>query len=187
MPALSESKRKRFWVDAPLQLQMLGYVLALVVASLLLVAFSVVRGLTQASLESHQVVHSLDWIRETLRGPLVVSSCVAILASGLLTVIWSHRFAGPLRVLAAAMGRLRHGNLTAEPKVRTTDALQDTVRDFAHMQSGLRELLAKERHELEAVAARLDALAQKASSDGDRRELHAAAAELKSLQKRFHL
>ena len=102
---MSQYKRKQFWVDASVQLQMLGYVLALVVATLLLVSFSVIRGQTQASSESRQIVHSLDWVRETLRGPLAISSCLSILAAGLLTLIWSHRFAGPLRVLSAAMSR----------------------------------------------------------------------------------
>lgn len=187
MSRLSQYKRKRFWVDASLQLQMLGYVLGLVVATLLLVSFSVVHGLTQASLESHQLVHTLDWIRLTLRGPLAVSSCVAILATGLLTVIWSHRFAGPLRVLAAGMGRLRQGNFTSEPRIRGTDALQETVRDFAQMQGGLRELLAKDREHLDAAVARLEALAHKTSSESERRELHSVAADLKSLHKHLHL
>jgi methyl-accepting chemotaxis protein len=183
---LSVQKRKQFWVDAPLQLQMLGYVLALVGASLLLVTFSVLRGLSQSSLVSHQVFHSLDWVRQTIRGPLVVSSCLSLMASGLLTLIWSHRFAGPLRVLSAAVSRLRQGNFTTAAKVRDTDTLQDTIREFAEMQDELRKMLAEDRQKAEAAARRVEAMAQKADGD-DRRELHAAALEIKALLKRFHL
>jgi methyl-accepting chemotaxis protein len=183
---LSVQKRKQFWVDAPLQLQMLGYVLALVTASLLLVAFSVLRGLSQSSLDSHQVFHSLDWVRQTIRGPLIVSSCLSLLASGLLTLIWSHRFAGPLRVLSSAMTRLRQGNATTPPRVRDTDTLQETIREFAEMQDDLRKLLAEDRHKAEAAAKRVEALAHKVDGE-DRRELHAAAGEIKALLKRFHL
>ena len=57
---MSLYKRKKFWVDTPLQLQMLGYVLALVTASLLLVSFSVLRGLTQASTQSRQIFQILE-------------------------------------------------------------------------------------------------------------------------------
>lgn len=180
-------KRKQFWVDAPLQLQMLGYVLALVAASLLLVSFSILRGLTQASAQSRQIFHSLDWVRQTIRGPLVVSSVLSILASGLITLIWSHRFAGPLRVISAAMSRLRHGNFTVHPKVRDTDTLLDQVKEFTTMQDDLRALLAEDRRKAEAAAERLETLAHKAGSEAERRELHAVAIELKSLLKRFHI
>ena len=41
-------KRRQFWIDAPLQLQIMGYVLVLVTASLLLASLSVRRGLYEA-------------------------------------------------------------------------------------------------------------------------------------------
>jgi uncharacterized membrane protein len=37
-------KRQQYWVDAPLQLQMVSYVLFITAVSLLLTAFSVYRG-----------------------------------------------------------------------------------------------------------------------------------------------
>ena len=183
---MSVQKRKQFWVDAPLQLQILGYVLALVAASLLLVTFSVLRGLSQASQLSHQVFHSLDWVRQTIRGPLIISSCLSLLATGLLTLIWSHRFAGPLRVLSAAVLRLRHGNFTVSARVRDTDTLQETIREFTQMQDELRAWLAEDRHKAEALAHKLESLSH-AASDAHKRELHAAANEAKALLKRFHL
>ena len=184
---MSLYKRKKFWVDTPLQLQMLGYVLALVTASLLLVSFSVLRGLTQASTQSRQIFHSLDWVRQSIRGPLAISSCISILISGLLTLIWSHRFAGPLRVLSAGMTRLRQGNFTVPARVRDSDTLQDVAKEFAQMQDDLRGMLVDDRRKAEAAAQRLEALAHKTGSEAEKRELHAVAVELKALLKRFHL
>lgn len=179
-------KRKQFWVDAPLQLQMLGYVLVLVAASLLLVSFSIVRGLTQASAQTRQIFHSLDWVRETMRGPLIVSSCLSILASGLLTLVWSHRFAGPLRVLSAGMNRLKHGNFSVPTKIRSTDTHQDLVKEFAQMQEGLRHMLQDDKARLDKAVAALTAAASKAHGD-EAKQLHAAIDDLKHIGSRYHL
>lgn len=179
-------KRKQFWVDAPLQLQMLAYVLVLVAASLLLVSFSILRGLSQASAQTRQIFHSLDWVRDTMRGPLIVSSCLSILASGLLTLIWSHRFAGPLRVLSAGMNRLKHGNFSVPTKVRATDTHQELVKEFAQMQDGLRGMLQEDKDRLiKAINALTDAAA-KAHGD-EARQLHAAIDALKHVGAKYHL
>lgn len=181
------AKRKQFWVDAPLQLQMLGYVLALIAASLLLLSFSVFSGLNAASSQSHQVFHSMEWVRDALRGPMTIAALLSILAAGLLTLIWSHRFAGPLRVLSAAMDRLRHGNFTQHARVRDTDTLQDVVREFTQMQDGLRLILSEQRAKALAAAVRLESLAREAGSEAERRELHQLAADLKAIQHKLHL
>ena len=55
-PAKPSYKRKQYWVDAPLQLQMVGFVVLLVSASLLLTAFSVFRGVQEASISSRQIL-----------------------------------------------------------------------------------------------------------------------------------
>lgn len=149
-------KRKQFWVDSPLQLQMMGYVLFMVSASLLLVIFSVLRGLAAASAQSRQIFHSLDWVRDTMFAPLLLASTLAILASGVIALIWSHRFAGPLRVLSAGFGRLRQLNLTQAVKVRDTDAHQELVREFAESQERLRAALAEERQRLHEAAKTLE-------------------------------
>lgn len=172
-------KRKRFWIDAPLQLQMLGYVLVLLTASLLLVSFSVLRGLQEASAQSRQIFHSMDWVRETLRGPLLFSSCLSILASGLVTLLWSHRFAGPLRVLSAAFSRLGHGNLSVPLRVRATDTHQDLVREFSHTQERLRGIIEKDRKRLEALSLKVQELSEKLPKS------HAAQEELESISRQL--
>jgi methyl-accepting chemotaxis protein len=136
-------KRKQFWIDSPLQLQMLGYVLFLVAASLLLVSFSILRGLSTASAQSRQIFHSLDWVRQTILEPLLLSSSLSILASGLIVLIWSHRFAGPLRVLSAGFSRLKQGNLAVPIRIRATDSHQELVKEFAQAQEALHERLKK--------------------------------------------
>ena len=146
-------KRHQYWVDAPLQLQMVGFVVLLISASLLLTAFSVFRGIQESSISSRQIFHSLEWIKGALRAPLLLASAISLLAGGLVTLFWSHRFAGPLRVISAGIARVRHGNLAVPVRVRTTDAHQEFAREFQLMQDELRKMLQEDRaHLAEAVA-----------------------------------
>ena len=180
-------KRKQFWIDAPLQLQMLGYVLALVTSSLLLVAFSTLRGLSQASADSKQIFHSLDWVRDAIGGPLLVSSALSILAAGVLTLIWSHRFAGPLRVLSAGMGRLKQGNMTVPVRIRVTDTHQELAKEFQQMQEHLRKMISKDRERAEELSKRLKHVAEKVGHGDHHAELEAVAKELRGLGSEFQL
>jgi nitrogen fixation/metabolism regulation signal transduction histidine kinase len=159
-------KRKQFWIDSPLQLQMLGYIMFLVTASLLLVSFSILRGLSTASAQSRQIFHSLDWVRQTIMEPLLLSSSLSILASGLIVLIWSHRFAGPLRVLSAGFARLKQGNIAVPIRIRVTDSHQELVKEFAQAQESLRERLKK-----------IDKAAKKLDDSEAAKELKAALSE----------
>jgi nitrogen fixation/metabolism regulation signal transduction histidine kinase len=152
----SVHKRKQFWVDPPLQLQMLAVVVCLVVASLVLVSFSVVYGLREASEDARLLVHSMDWVSDTMRAPLLLSSAISLLASGLITLIWSHRFAGPLRVLSAAMARLKAGNLSVPVRIRKMDTHQDLVKEFAAMQDALRAMVEEDRKKAHELAKKLE-------------------------------
>jgi methyl-accepting chemotaxis protein len=177
-PAKPSYKRQQYWVDAPLQLQMVGYVLIIVSSSLLLTAFSVFRGVTESSIQSHQIFHGLDWIDDALRAPLLLASAISLLASGLLTLFWSHRFAGPLRVLSAGIARVRHGNLAMPVRVRTTDAHQDLAAEFQKMQEELSKMVAADRAR---VAKAIELL------DGDEPDVDGAVAELKHACTSYHL
>jgi nitrogen fixation/metabolism regulation signal transduction histidine kinase len=156
-PSKPSYKREQYWVDAPLQIQMVGYVLVLISASLGLTALSVWRGLQEASLESHQIFHSLEWIDGALRAPLILASAISLLAGGLLTLFWSHRFAGPLRVISAGIARIRHGNLAVSVRVRETDTHQDLAAEFQKMQEELRKMVAADRARIAAAVASLEA------------------------------
>ena len=177
-PPKPSYKRQQYWVDAPLQLQMVGYVIVLICASLGLTAFSVWRCVREASIESHQIFHSLEWITVALRAPLLLASAISLLASGLLTLFWSHRFAGPLRVLAAGIARVRHGNLAVPVRVRTTDAHQELAGEFQKMQDDLGAMIGADRARVAAAVASLEA---------DPPDVDKALSELKHACSQYHL
>lgn len=171
-------KRQQYWVDAPLQLQMVGYVLVLISASLALTALSVWRGVQEASFESHELFHSLEWVNGALRAPLLLASAISLLAGGLLTLFWSHRFAGPLRVISAGIARMRHGNLAVPVKVRLTDAHQEFAAEFQKMQEELSKMIASDRAHIAAAVALLEA---------DPADVDKALDELKQAGTHYHL
>lgn len=185
-PAKPPYKRQQYWVDAPLQLQMVGFVVLLVASSLLLSAFSVYKGVSEASISSRQIFHSLDWIKESLRGPLTLASAISLLASGLITLFWSHRFAGPLRVISAGIARVRHGNLGVAVRVRDTDAHQDLAKEFQLMQDGLRDMIAADRGHVANAIAHIEA-AEKHAHGEAKAELEKALSELKKACAKYHL
>jgi nitrogen fixation/metabolism regulation signal transduction histidine kinase len=158
-------KRQQYWVDAPLQLQMVSYVLFITAVSLLLTAFSVYRGVQESSAASLQLVHNIDWIKQAMRAPLLLASVICLIASGLLTLFWSHRFAGPLRVLSAGIGRVRHGNFAMPVRVRDTDAHQDLVREFSLMQDELRKKIGEDRAKVAEAIEILEAAESEASGE----------------------
>jgi len=187
-PAKPSYKRKQYWVDAPLQIQMVGYVLVLISGSLSLTAFSVWRGIQEASFDSHELFHPIEWINGALRAPLILAAAISLLAAGLLTLFWSHRFAGPLRVISAGIARVRHGNLAVPVRVRVTDAHQEFAAEFQKMQEELRRMIEKDRAHVAAAVAGIEA-AEKAVEDGLEPDEHLAKAlsELKQTCAQYHL
>jgi nitrogen fixation/metabolism regulation signal transduction histidine kinase len=187
-PAKPTYKRQQYWVDAPLQLQMVAYVLVLISASLGLTALSVLRGVQEASYESHQIFHSLEWIKAALFAPLLLASAISLLAGGLVTLFWSHRFAGPLRVISAGAARIRHGNLAVPVRVRVTDAHQEFTAEFQKMQDELRKMIEADRVRIASAVASLESAEKALEEDGDPDESIAKALhELKHACTQYHL
>ena len=182
-PAKASYKRQQYWVDAPLQLQMVGFVILLISASLLLTAFSVFRGVQESSISSRQIFHSLEWIKGALRAPLLLASAISLLAGGLVTLFWSHRFAGPLRVVSAGMARVRHGNLAVPVRVRTTDAHQEFAREFQAMQDELRKLIQADREHINEAVALLESLEKDNPTD----QISSALDHLRLACSKYHL
>jgi nitrogen fixation/metabolism regulation signal transduction histidine kinase len=186
-PAAPSYKRRQYWVDAPLQLQMVGFVLVLVTLSLALSTFSAYSGLQDAAGRSPDLYHDVAWIEDALRAPLILASAIALLASGLVTLFWSHRFAGPLRVLAAGIARARHGNLGVAVRVRETDAHQDLAREFQGMQDELRKMLEADRARVAEAVGELEA-AEKTLHEGPaRKHVEKALARLRQACAQYHL
>ncbi len=181
-------KRKHFWIDPPLQIQMIGTTIILVAASLVLVSFSLLKGFEVASRQSHQIFHSLDWVRETARRPLFLSSLISLLATAIVTLVWSHRYAGPLRVLSAAMHRIRQNNLAVPVRIRQTDSHQELVREFSEMQDHLRDRLGGDHKKIGLALEKIEEAAQRLpQNDPAKADLSSASDLLKEIPNQYRL
>lgn len=185
---MSAPKRKRLWIDPSSQLQVLAFVLGLLAAALVLCYVSMDRGLEQAALDARRNYIPVDWARAALRAPFAFSSVIILLGGAMLTLLWSHRFIGPILVITAGLRRLQEGNLKVEVRIRDTDALKDTVSDFESMQAALRRHVGEDRERLSALQQRLGRLSDKLDGDaGARRELDAVREELGKVTAFFQL
>lgn len=185
---MTSKKRRQFWIDPPVQAHMLLTLLVLVTASVLLVSYSMAKGLEAAFTQSGQPFHPLDWCAQKMRLPMALSMTVAIVASGLVGLVWSHRFAGPLRVLAAAIERIKAGDLSLTLKVRDNDTLKEIVDEFSSMQQALRERIAADRDRADAVSSRLAEVAAGLPKDhSSRPELERMSREIKEIGTRYRL
>jgi nitrogen fixation/metabolism regulation signal transduction histidine kinase len=180
--------RKKFWVHPPLQVQMMIVVMSLIAASLALVSFSVFAGLQEAAARSRQAFHSLDWFIAAMRGPLILSLLISILSSVLIVLAWSHRFAGPLRVLSAAFQRLAHGNFAVTVRIRRMDTHQDLVSEFASMQDSLKKMIEDDRKAAADAAESLRRVCSRLpQSQADTAQIEKALAELKGIGSKYQL
>ncbi len=162
---------------------MVGFVLLLISASLLLATFSVFHGIQESAIASRQIFHSLDWIKDALRAPLLLASAISLLAGGLLTLFFSHRFTAPLRVISAGIARVRRGNLAVAVRVRTSDTHQEFVREFQLMQDELRAMISSDRAHVAEAVAMLEAIMKEKPSAG----ISAALDCLRRACVRYHL
>ncbi|MBI5882803.1 MAG: methyl-accepting chemotaxis protein [Elusimicrobia bacterium] len=179
---MTSKKRRQFWIDPPVQAHMLLTVMVLVTASVLLVSYSMARGLENAFAQSGQLYQPMSWCAMKMRLPMALSMTVSILASALVALLWSHRFAGPLRVLAASIERLKAGDFLGSVRVRDNDALREIVDEFSMMQSILRGRIATDRARAQTTSSKVAEVAEKLGKDHPaRRELESIALEIKEI------
>jgi hypothetical protein len=171
-------KRQQYWVDAPLQLQMVGYVLVLISASLLLTAFSVYRGVQESSFQSRQIFHSLEWINQALRAPMILASAISLLAGGLLTLFLVAPFCRPF-----ARDCRRNGTHSpwqpGRPSPRTHNRRAQRFSKRVPKNAGRTEkMIATDR---ERIATAIECL------KADKPDVEKALAELKHVSTHFHV
>ena len=162
---MAEFKRKKFWIDASLQVKFLAFVLLLLSATILVLYLSLDRGLEQAAEKAQALFLPVSQARAALRTPLILSGSITLIAGLLLTFLWSHRFIGPLKVLANSFKRIREGDLTQEPRIRSTDVLHDLVGAATSMQRELKNQLNQDRRRLQACIEKLNKLSNEHHQD----------------------
>jgi len=168
--------RRRFWIDAPLQLRVLIFVLILISVSLALAYLAANRGLEQAAVQADRAFFSVAWAEGAMRGPFAVAGAISLVAGAMITVLWTHRLIGPLMVLTAGLRRLADGELSRGLDLRATDVQFETTREFERLRRSLRE----HAERLSEVERRFRAIALK---DDELKSIRADIVELVSFFK----
>lgn len=142
--AIPSSNRRRRWiVNAPFQLRIVG----LLVAGLLTLAVAVLMGLylaIWAVLYTFELQHEDIYVQLFKNVGLVATAeilvCLPIIVWALMWVgvIWTHRIAGPLVRIMVAVEQMAHGNFDVHLNLRKHDGLQDLARDINRLAAYLR-------------------------------------------------
>ena len=179
--------RKSFWIDVPLQVRILFFVLILISATLALAYLSVIQGLEQASFQADHAYASTSWIREALLVPFLVASTIALVGGALLAFFWAHRVIGPMMVLTAGLKRIGKGDLRDALVLRETGLRWGTIEEFSRLRESLRERIHQDRKLLAEVENRLDALSSRVRSKPAAKELRSIQEELEKVTSSFQL
>ena len=107
-----------------------------------------------------------------------------MLAVGLISVLISHKFAGPIYRLKMASRDVGKGKLDSKIVLRKGDQLTDLVDSFNEMIKNLGELVDEDRDRAEEVVKRLDSIIAKIDNgDMDSQELAKIMLDLKNINK----
>lgn len=166
--------RKRLWIDVPLQLRVVFFILILLSATLALAYLSASRGLQGEALQA-------------MLFPFLVGSAIALTGGALVAFVWAHRLIGPLMVLTAALKRISEGDLRNGLILRETDLQWDTTREFERLRHSLRDRIHQDRERLIKVGRRLEALSSRVKSGPATKELRAIQHELGKVTSSFQL
>ncbi|MBI4052232.1 MAG: hypothetical protein HY400_06975 [Elusimicrobia bacterium] len=130
--------RKRFWINVPLQLNIVYFVSILLAITAVILFLTVNKSMIQISDKTHQIFLPIETIRRAIQLPYLFSGFICLLAAAVLTLLWSHRFVGPLKVIENALKNLSDGKYDFEIRSRETDALKDIIQLLKKVQEILK-------------------------------------------------
>ena len=137
------NRRRRWIVNAPFQWRVVG----ILVLSLLSLAVAVLVGLYLAiwvvlwtfELQGEAVyVRLFQYTGLLATAEILVCLPVVVWALMWVGIIWTHRIAGPLVRIMAAIEQMTHGNFDVHLSLRKHDGLQDLAEDINRLAAYLR-------------------------------------------------
>ncbi len=138
------SKRRQYFIDPSFQLKfILKFSVIVLAASVLIGAalFLIFRGSTTVAIENTKVVvkTTSDFILPALIVTLALVAGFSSLVVIVLTLVSSHKIAGPIFRIQRELELVRQGDLTRQFTIRSTDQLQELARSLNVMTGALRE------------------------------------------------
>jgi methyl-accepting chemotaxis protein len=137
-------QRKHFFIDKEFQLRFIIKFCLIVLASSVLVAvmsFVIFQNSTTVAIENTKVAVKTtgDFILPLLAGVLLIVTGISALTVIVLTLLVSHKIAGPLFRIKRELDYLREGDLTRNFRLRSDDQLQPLSKSLCEMTESLRQ------------------------------------------------
>lgn len=183
------TQRKNYFIAKGMQSRFAGTILLLVFLITVITACNIyVLGsfflTTQATLSEGQTAESMMRHFVTELWPrLLLLVLVNVIIVFIVSIMYSHQFAGPAYKLEKSIQRIANGDLTFEIHLRRNDSLKELAIAINSMLSRFRDTLAQARTLSDDVAAKLGSL----SKDEKFASLAKNAQELKLMINQFKL
>ncbi len=169
------NKRRNYFIDKKFQTNFIVKfcMLVVVTGALIMVILYALTGTTNtvSFVNSRVVVQSTaDFLFPLLVQTFLVSTIVVGLAAIFVTLIASHRIAGPMYRFKKVLSSLAEGDFSVSCKIRSKDALQDMVTAFNDMIARLRESFKLVDKDIKNLKAKLET--------GDLKEIKQSISEI---------
>jgi len=186
-------KRRNYLIDREFQFKFILKFCALVAAAGLLfmsiLYFSVMQSTAVSIVNSRVVVRSTaDLILPILIQTVIVVTIIISLASIFVTLIISHKIAGPLYRFKKVIQELENGDFSSDFQIRNPDQLQELAKAFNSMIKKVREEMGQLKENSFTLTEKLESFSEHEISELKRpivRELKAISEELNKLLRNF--
>ncbi|MCM8773149.1 MAG: methyl-accepting chemotaxis protein [Candidatus Omnitrophica bacterium] len=136
--------RKRFLVNIDFQIKFIfKFCLIVVIVTLIMGALLLFmsRNFTTVVIEDAKVVvkRTIDFLLPLMLETLLVAIVLASTSVFILTLIISHKFAGPIHRFKKEISALKDGNLNVNFRIRANDQFQDLAKSLSELVETLRE------------------------------------------------
>lgn len=140
-------KRKKYFIEKDFQSRFilkfcLIVIISTITVGLLLFFFS--RGSTTVAIENTKIVakNTADFMLPLILSTLIIVTVFSAFSVGLLSLLYSHKIAGPLYRLNKEIAKFGEGNLSVNFTIRSGDQLKELASSLENMASNLRGKIA---------------------------------------------
>lgn len=186
-------KRRKYLIDREFQFKFILKFCALVAAGGLLfmaiLYFSVMQSTAVSIVNSRVVVRSTaDLILPILIQTVIAVTIIISLATIFVTLIISHKIAGPLYRFKKVIQELENGDFSSDFQIRNLDQLQELAGAFNSMIKKVREEMGQLKENSVSLKEKLEALSEHEITELKRpilKELKAISEEFNKLSRNF--
>ncbi|OGS04177.1 MAG: hypothetical protein A3G41_07395 [Elusimicrobia bacterium RIFCSPLOWO2_12_FULL_59_9] len=171
-------------IKETLQLKYVGLVFGFVLIAVLVVGIDLYW--TMINIISRELPGA-EPLLDKVQGVLLVKVILYLGICFLMSLIVSHRIAGPVYRFEKSAQSVATGDLTHRVSLRTGDELGELQDEFNRMVESLQIKLKEDRNALKHLSARLDVLSKKFQEDAFLQEIQALKTELQHITSGFKL